>query len=81
MSRCVHCSRPREAHAEDLRCPGSTIGKYATMDTPSGYTCSDCGYFRFCSEFLGDRAAGSTRCDWYPVRFVPRIEKREAVRS
>lgn len=78
MSRCVHCGRPREEHSEDLRCPGSAIGKYASMDLPQGYTCSDCAHLRFCTQFIGD-VAKNTRCDWYPIRFVLPVPGREAV--
>ena len=71
MSRCVECSRPREAHAADGQCPGLKT-KYASMDLPAEMTCNECAHYAgFCSKFLGPQVQTNTTCDWYPIRFYP----------
>jgi len=70
--RCVECSRPKDAHGEDGKCPLQST-RYGTMNLPEGQTCNDCGHFRFCSGFIGD-VSGNTTCDWFPIRFVPALK-------
>ena len=79
MSRCIECSRPKEAHAEDGNCPGSGSTKYGSMDLPDGKTCGDCIHIRFCTQFLGERClAENTQCDWFPIRFVLKPQSANA---
>ena len=76
MSRCVICGRTKDLHAPDGTCAGSAgvAGKkYASMDLPDGVKCDDCGHFRFCLQFIGEDIRGNTTCDWYPIRFVPKV--------
>jgi len=72
MSRCIECSRPKDAHLEGLKCPWQYNTKYSTMDLPEGAHCSDCRFVRRCSAFIGD-VANNTTCDWFPIRFVPKF--------
>jgi hypothetical protein len=71
MSRCVQCGSPKELHVDGVLCPGKQT-TFASMDLPRGKTCSDCAHIRFCTGFIGDVAA-NTSCDWFPIRFVPRL--------
>jgi hypothetical protein len=75
MSPCIECGRPREAHAADGSCPWSHETKFSTMDLPEGKTCSDCRHIGFCLQFLGEDVAGNTSCDWFPIRFVSKIQE------
>lgn len=75
MKRCIECGLPRDRHAEDGKCPGenpnwSRRKRFATIDLPTGKTCSDCGHFRFCSKLIGPEIATNTSCDWFPIRFA-----------
>jgi hypothetical protein len=40
-----------------------------TMRLPEGWTCADCRFFYYCSEFIGPEITGNTTCDWAPSRF------------
>jgi len=78
-NRCLECGRPQESHTNGTA-PTYCTG-YKTMQLPAGQTCKDCQHFkRFCSQFLGPEIEHNTNCDWYPIRFVPKIApaKREA---
>ena len=52
MSRCVHCSRPGEAHGENGACGLTTGSTFASMELPTGKTCADCVWLKRC-ESLG----------------------------
>lgn len=65
--RCVECSRPREAHAEDGTCPGGH-SKYGTIALPEGITCADCHHCNRCVAIFG-QLAEDEQCQFFPVRF------------
>ncbi len=69
---CIECRRPKEAHGEAGACPWEYKTKYSSMDLPEGQHCRDCVHIRFCIQFIGD-VADNTRCDWFPIRFVPKL--------
>lgn len=66
MSRCVNCCRTKEDHVPEK----GACRAFASMDLPEGETCSSCRNFGFCRDFLGEKIASNTTCDWYPIRFV-----------
>ena len=68
MSRCVQCGAAKELHVDGVQCRGLKT-KFSSMDLPDGKTCSDCAYFRFCTQFIGN-VAKNTSCDWFPIRFI-----------
>jgi hypothetical protein len=43
------------------------------MDLPHGKTCNDCQHVSFCLQFIGPDISGNTSCDWFPIRFVPKV--------
>lgn len=66
--RCIHCSRPKEGHAEDGNCPGSGRTKYDTMELAPGVTCADCVHVKRCCSIFGQIPEDES-CQFYPSRF------------
>jgi len=77
--RCVHCGRSKECHTgPELVCEGSAgrDGKrYGTLALPEGKTCGDCFNFKRTCEWLISCKPDRTSCDWYPIRFVQKIQE------
>lgn len=69
--RCVHCSRPLAAHAEDGACPGGRT-RYGTMASAEGVTCADCKHTERCCVIFGQLPEDES-CHFFPVRFWARV--------
>lgn len=77
MPRCVNCGHQKDRH-NDGNCPGSETSHYADMEIPAGLKCRDCQHFEnFCSRYIGPSIADNTNCDWYPIRFMPKLPERQ----
>jgi hypothetical protein len=82
---CINCRRPPEDHKPGViqgypvsLCPYGRTG-YQTMSLPAGQTCRDCQHFSlFCSAFIGPEIIDNDHCDWYPIRFVPKLSQLAA---
>jgi len=64
-------------------CADKACAPQTCMELPAGQTCGDCGRFGYCKAIVG-MTAESTSCDWFPRRFLPRVqtlaEAREEMR-
>lgn len=51
-----------------------------SMNLPTGFTCSDCKYFKRTCEWLISCKPENVRCDWAPSRFSLSIDSPKVTR-
>lgn len=61
-------------------CSDKACSDKTCMELPDGKSCGECKHFRHCAAFYA-HAATDTYCDFFPRRFVQRVEVANATGS